>query len=101
MALSGIFSWLASGYARARLDRLGDASLMFISFAYILMFAGVAQVVSRAGASMNSHLGDNGSALVYIAVWVLLCGYAVKALYDEARDRLAKGLTTFLPRWGL
>lgn len=101
LSFAALFSWLAGGYARARFARLSSSVLLILSYSFVAIFISVAENVARAGATIDATAGDNDFVLICVALWLLLYGYAVKAFYDEARDRLAKSLDTWLPKFKL
>jgi hypothetical protein len=99
----GTFAWsiIVGGFAKAfftrnHLDRywlflFGVGLLAFLT----AMFDQMRDAMSTFAAI---HDGDNPTVTGFIAFWLLMVGYAGKAVWDEARDRIAERMRAFLPQ---
>ena len=66
-----------------------------------LVFVSLGAFLNLALGSFDIDSGDNGTIVIVLGVWLLLVGYAVKAIYDAARDSIADTMKTYLERWGV
>ena len=101
LLLAALFSWLAGAFARARFNTIDGGTLAILGIIYVVMFTSIGAFSGRALRSFDIDRGDNGALAILLAIWLLLFGYAVKAFYDEGRDRMARWLDRHLQRFKL
>jgi hypothetical protein len=100
---AGTFVWsiVVGAFAKAFLTRSHlDRTWLFL-FGLGLLFALAAMADQMRDAMVTFSAirdGDNSTVTGFIAFWLLMVGYAGKAVWDEARDRVAERIKGFLRR---
>ena len=100
LMFAAAFSSLASGVGRLRFSEIGLEWLGIIGTIYVIVFVSLGAFLNLALGSFDIDSGDNGTIVIVLGVWLLLVGYAVKAIYDAARDSIADTMKAYLERWG-
>lgn len=101
VAATFALSIVVGGFAKAFFTRNHLGWLSLILFGLTLLVALTTmfdQMRVAMGAFGALHDGDNPKVTGFIAFWLLMAGYAGKAVWDEARDRAAEWFRSFLPK---
>lgn len=101
LCLAALLSSLACAVAKARFDQISAFTLGCVGTGYVFILVSLTSNLNHALGSFDISRGDNAIVAIVIGVWLLLIGYAVKAFYDEARDRMSKWLDPHFVRVGL
>lgn len=92
--LSGCTAIIMSGYCKVYLQLLSTSALVIVGTVLFVFFVGLNWTVPKA---FNQFEVADYPPIITVALWLLFTGYAVKGVFDEARDRFAK----VIDRWRL
>ncbi|MCW2351764.1 hypothetical protein [Sphingobium sp. B12D2B] len=97
-------SIVVGGFAKAFFtsNHLGWLWLILFGLAMLIALTTMFDQMRVAmGAFAAVHAGDNPKVTAFIAFWLLMVGYAAKAVWDEARDRSAKWVKSVFDKFGI
>jgi hypothetical protein len=85
--LSGLAAITISAYCKEYLRLLDASTLLIVGTVLFVFFASLNWTVPKA---FNQFEVDDFPLIIPVALWLLFTGYAVKGVFDEARDRFAE-----------
>ena len=91
LGLTFLWSIVTGGFARAflRPRHLDWPWLMLLGLGLLVGLTKLGDGAREAISQLHPDAGtDNGEAIAFFAFWLLMIGYAGKAVWDEARDRV-------------
>ncbi|MFW2853861.1 hypothetical protein ACM61V_18475 [Sphingomonas sp. TX0543] len=101
MGATFLWSITVGGFAKACLTRQ-HLQLMWLFLFGLGLLAGLSMMFDQMRGAMAAFAadqhGDNPKFAGFIAFWILMVGYAGKAVWDEPRDRVGKWLEPICER---
>lgn len=101
MGATFLWSIVVGGFAKACLTRQ-HLQLMWLFLFGLALLAGLSMMFDQMRGAMAAFAadqhGDNPKFAGFIAFWILMVGYAGKAVWDEPRDRVGKWLEPICER---
>lgn len=101
VGLTFLWSIIVGGFAKALFTRKHLGWFWLLLFGLGLLI-GLTMFFDQMDSAMRAFFaeprGDNPKVAGFIAFWALMIGYASKAVWDEARDRVSQRVASFLPK---
>lgn len=101
VGLTFIGSIMVGGFAKALFTRehLGRIWLLLFGLGLLIVLTLLFDEMKGAMRAFSAEpRGDNPKVAGFIAFWALMTGYASKAVWDEARDRVSQRVMSFFPK---